>query len=53
MPASEVPVDLTQPVTDILKENVEYEVIINALQSNIQNLVLDNKRLAKIKDRAE
>ena len=37
----------------MVKENVEYDVLIAAIQVNIQNLVIDNKRLTKIKDRVE
>lgn len=41
-PAEEIEPDLTQPVTDLLKENVEYEVLIDRLQNWGMRIEKDN-----------
>lgn len=41
----DLPIDLTQPLTEILKENNEFESLQAALASQCNRLEIDNSRL--------
>ena len=52
-PVSELEADLTAPDSHLLKENVEFDILVDRLQNTCLKLARDNDRIHKFKTKIE